>query len=44
MAYDESDAYEMDAYESDDEILDTSWLDKFKKAEADYNNFYKEPR
>ena len=38
MAYDES-----DAYESDDEILDTSWLDKFKKAEADYNNFYKEP-
>jgi hypothetical protein len=29
--------------ESDDETLDTSWLDEFKQAEASYNNFYKEP-
>jgi len=26
-----------------DEILDTHWLDKFKAAEIEYNEFYKEP-
>ena len=26
-----------------DEILDTHWLDKFKAAEMEYNEFYKEP-
>jgi len=28
---------------NDDEILDTSWLKKFKKTENRYNHFYKEP-
>ena len=27
----------------DDEILDTQWLTNFKKAEAKYSHFYKEP-
>ena len=29
--------------EAIDEILDTNWLDEFKAAERDYNEFYKEP-
>ena len=44
MALVVSDANEIDTNEIDpDEILDTHWLDKFKAAEMEYNEFYKEP-
>jgi phage anti-repressor protein len=29
--------------ESDDEILDTTWVNEYKKSESIYNDFYKEP-
>jgi len=43
---DETDQEEDDAIsdiESDDEILDTTWVNEYKKSESIYNDFYKEP-
>ena len=44
----DTDAIDTDAIDSidkidPDEILDTSWIDDFKKTERIYNEFYKEP-